>query len=127
LSRLGTAAARWIIAATLGSSILAIQTPSLASRLHVTPLHLEDWVLAALGGALVIAPILLEAASPPLRAPIGRALRSRPDRRVAWQLRPVAGRPSARAARRIPWDKPAQWHYAALRSPSGGTRCLPIP
>lgn len=83
LSRLGTAAARWIIAGTLGSSILAIQTPSLASRLHVTPLHLEDWVLAALGGALVIAPILLEAASPPLRAPIGRALQSRPDRRVA--------------------------------------------
>lgn len=65
LSRLRTRASRWIVAGTMALSVLLIQTPGLAGRLHVTPLHLEDWTLAALGGALVCLPLLLEAARTP--------------------------------------------------------------
>ena len=65
LSRLRTRASRWIVVGTLALSALLIQTPGLAGRLHVTPLHLEDWIIAALGGALACLPLLLEAARTP--------------------------------------------------------------
>ncbi|MEZ4331061.1 MAG: cation-transporting P-type ATPase [Myxococcota bacterium] len=55
LSGLRTVAARWITVATLGSSLLLIQTPALAERLHGTPLHPRDWSLAALVGAFAAA------------------------------------------------------------------------
>ena len=50
LSRLRSAAARWIVLLTLLLSVLLVQTPVLAELLHLQPLHLEDWLLAVSGG-----------------------------------------------------------------------------
>jgi len=46
LSRLRTWPSRVVVGATLLSSIVLIQTPSLAALLHVTPLHAHDWARA---------------------------------------------------------------------------------
>lgn len=56
MNRLRTPAARFIAAGTVGLSLLLVQTPSLASLLHMQPLHLDDW-LAALAGVLLTAGI----------------------------------------------------------------------
>jgi Ca2+-transporting ATPase len=58
LSRLGTRAARVIVAASLASTVLLVQTPGLAALLHLTPLHLDDWLLAIASGAAIV-PLLL--------------------------------------------------------------------
>ncbi len=60
LSRLQTAAARWIVVATLALSAILIQVPLLAERLHLAPLHAEDWGLALLGGLLGSAPLIVD-------------------------------------------------------------------
>lgn len=56
LSRFGTRASRWVAFGTVATAILLIQTSSLAERLHVAPLHVADWGLAALCGAIAAAP-----------------------------------------------------------------------
>jgi len=63
-----TPAARWVVAGTLFLTAALIQTPALAARLHVTPLHAADWTAAALGGALATLPLVLEGLLRP-RAP----------------------------------------------------------
>jgi Ca2+-transporting ATPase len=68
LSRLRTRASRWVASGTLAISALLIQTPGVAKRLHLTPLHLEDWIVAALAGALVCLPLFLETARVPRMA-----------------------------------------------------------
>lgn len=45
-------AGRILAATTVVSSVLLVQTPFLADALHVTPLHLDDWLIGALGGVL---------------------------------------------------------------------------
>ncbi len=71
LSGLHTRASRWIAAGTLALALLLVQVPLLASRLHLRPLHLDEWAIAIAGGALACLPVLLEAL---LRArPAGRA------------------------------------------------------
>jgi P-type Ca2+ transporter type 2C len=50
LSRLRTMAARTIVAASVASAVILVQTPLLAELLHVEPLHLNDWVVATAGG-----------------------------------------------------------------------------
>jgi P-type Ca2+ transporter type 2C len=50
LSRLRTPAAWMMCVATLASSVLLIQTPTLGVLLHLTPLHWDDWALAILAG-----------------------------------------------------------------------------
>jgi Ca2+-transporting ATPase len=52
LSGLRTVAARTIVAVSLVSLAILIQTPSLATLLHVEPLHADDWVIAS-GAGLV--------------------------------------------------------------------------
>jgi len=52
LSLFHTAAARTMIAATLLSSFLLVQTPWVARLLHLKPLDLDDWMLAAGGGLI---------------------------------------------------------------------------
>jgi Ca2+-transporting ATPase len=52
LSRLRTLAARIIVAASLASAVILVQTPLLADLLHVSSLHLDDWAIAT-AGALV--------------------------------------------------------------------------
>ena len=46
LSQLATPTARVVVAATLSSAFVLIQTP-LAPLLHLEPLHVDDWLLAA--------------------------------------------------------------------------------
>ena len=55
LSGLRTRTARIIAAATIGSTIIMIQTPLLAGVLHLEPLHLLDWSVAVAGGVLAAA------------------------------------------------------------------------
>lgn len=57
LSRLQTRAARAVVTFSLAVTLLLVQTPWLATLLHLRPLHVDDWLLAVAGGALV--PLLL--------------------------------------------------------------------
>jgi Ca2+-transporting ATPase len=52
LSGLGTRIASIIVAATVGSAVLLIQVPVFAHRLHLAPLHIDDWLVASAGGFL---------------------------------------------------------------------------
>jgi Ca2+-transporting ATPase len=83
LSRLRTTAARWIVVGTVGLSALLIQVPALAERVHVSPLHLEDWGLAALAGLLASLPLLVESTRVPARQAPGLAPLRRVDVRSA--------------------------------------------
>lgn len=52
LTDLRTWAARLMVLGTVGTTWLFVQTPMLAARLHLTPLHLDDWVAAVAGSLL---------------------------------------------------------------------------
>ena len=88
-TRLRTRVSRVIAGGTIALSVLFVQTPVLAARLHVEPLHLDDWAIAIAGGLLAVC------APPALRATAGRALR-----RGRSRLAPAARRqaPTTRAA-----------------------------
>jgi Ca2+-transporting ATPase len=61
-TRLRTRVARVIAGATVALSVLLVQTPALAARLHLEPLHLDDWAVAVAGGLLAVAvPLALRA------------------------------------------------------------------
>jgi Ca2+-transporting ATPase len=55
LSRLRTTAARVVTLGTAALSALLIQSPGLAAAVHVEPLHLDDWAVAAAGSLLAVA------------------------------------------------------------------------
>jgi Ca2+-transporting ATPase len=57
LSRLRTRAAWVVLAATVASAVLLVQTPALARLLHLEPLHLGDWALAVAGALLALLPL----------------------------------------------------------------------
>ena len=59
LSRLRTAAARWIVVASLASAFLFVQVPALATMLHLAPLHASDLGFAMLIGSASAAPAAL--------------------------------------------------------------------
>jgi Ca2+-transporting ATPase len=61
LSGFRTRAARVIAGATVVFSLLLVQTPALAVRLHVTPLHANDLATAALAAVVVAALTELQA------------------------------------------------------------------
>jgi Ca2+-transporting ATPase len=61
LSGLRTGASRAIAAGTLALAVLLVQSAPLAARLHLRPLHLDEWAIAFAGGALACLPVLLEA------------------------------------------------------------------
>lgn len=52
LSRLRSAMARVVCLLGLASLLLFVQLPALAARLHLQPLHLADWAIAAGAGLL---------------------------------------------------------------------------
>lgn len=54
LSRLRTLTAQVIVSLNIISSIILIQIPTLAALLHLSPLHLEDWMIA-MGSGLIAA------------------------------------------------------------------------
>jgi len=53
LSKLQGLAAKLVVLATIGSALLLVQTPGLAALLHLSPLHWDEWAIAA-AGALVV-------------------------------------------------------------------------
>jgi Ca2+-transporting ATPase len=63
LSRLRSHAARIMVVSTIALSVVLVQTPALATLLHLKPLHRDDWLMA-LGGGLLAA-LLLAAGSIP--------------------------------------------------------------
>lgn len=52
LSRLRSRNAIMAVAATLVSAVVLSQIPSIATLLHLRPLHVDDWLIAGLGGLL---------------------------------------------------------------------------
>ena len=52
LSRLRSVAAVIAVIATIGSALVLVQVPALAGILHLSPLHGDDWLIAAAGGLL---------------------------------------------------------------------------
>jgi Ca2+-transporting ATPase len=54
LTGLGTRAARALSAATLVTTVLLVQTPALAGRLHLRPLDGDDWALVAAGALVAV-------------------------------------------------------------------------
>jgi Ca2+-transporting ATPase len=61
LSGLRTHASRWIVAGTLAFTAALVQIAPLAARLHLRPLHLDEWGIAIGGGALTCLPLLIGA------------------------------------------------------------------
>jgi P-type Ca2+ transporter type 2C len=59
LTRLADRLARLVVAGTVILSAALIQAGPLALRLHVTPLHLGDWLLTLAGALLATAPLAL--------------------------------------------------------------------
>jgi Ca2+-transporting ATPase len=53
LSKLHGLAAKLVVAATLASSLVLIQIPGLAALLHLSPLHLDEWMIAIAGAVAV--------------------------------------------------------------------------
>jgi len=52
LSRLRSRSAIVAVGATVSSAVIIVQLPPLADLLHMSPLHITDWLIAALGGSL---------------------------------------------------------------------------
>ncbi|WP_105265471.1 cation-translocating P-type ATPase [Pseudoalteromonas sp. T1lg76] len=64
LSRLRTLASRVLVVLTMLVSVLLIQVPALADLLHLSPLHLDDWLLAMASGFIAAAiPFMLTSRS----------------------------------------------------------------
>jgi Ca2+-transporting ATPase len=60
LSGLRTRSSLWIAMASAASAVVVLQSPALAARLHLEPLHLDDWGVT-LGVAGLVAGLLLGA------------------------------------------------------------------
>jgi hypothetical protein len=68
LSGLRSSAALWIAAATVASSVAIRQTGSFATRLHLKPLHCDDWAVAAGATSTAVALLLATRAAVAARA-----------------------------------------------------------
>ncbi|QUN05285.1 cation-transporting P-type ATPase [Shewanella yunxiaonensis] len=65
LSRLRTVTAKVIVLLNMLSSVLLIQLPPLAALLHLSPLHLDDWLIALAGGLMAaLLPFIKELKTP---------------------------------------------------------------
>jgi P-type Ca2+ transporter type 2C len=53
LSKLQGLAPKLVVFCTIGFSLLLVQTPGIAALLHLSPLHWDDWAIAAVGALLV--------------------------------------------------------------------------
>lgn len=60
LNRLRTRPARLVAGATLVTTLALVQVPPLAALLHLSPLHADDLLRAAVGGLTACAPLLLD-------------------------------------------------------------------
>jgi P-type Ca2+ transporter type 2C len=59
LSQLSSVTARVVTAATFASALVIIETPVLATLLHLQPLHWDDWLIAFVGPCVCVLPLLL--------------------------------------------------------------------
>jgi Ca2+-transporting ATPase len=91
-TRLRSRIPRVIALGTVLLSVALVQTPALAARLHVEPLHLDDWALAAAGALLAVGVPLA------LRAMAERLTRRRPPRTEPRPRAKPAGLAAALAA-----------------------------
>jgi Ca2+-transporting ATPase len=71
LTRLRSKASIVAVFATVGSALVLVQVPQFAALLHLSSLHFDDWLIAALGGGTVgalagLLPILSRSSPPPL-------------------------------------------------------------
>ncbi len=73
LSGLRTRAARVLSVATVALAAVVVQVPPLAARLHVAPLHADDWLLATAGVLLACAPLWLRRNAHDAEEPVGPA------------------------------------------------------
>ena len=53
LTRLRAESSVIAVLATIGSAVLLVQIAPFARLLHLSPLHLDDWLIASLGGLIV--------------------------------------------------------------------------
>ena len=53
LTRFGSRSSIIAVLATIGSALLLVQVSLFARLLHLSPLHVDDWLIASLGGLLV--------------------------------------------------------------------------
>jgi Ca2+-transporting ATPase len=53
LSKLQGLPAKLVVLATFGSTLLLVQTPGISALLHLSPLHWDEWAIAAAGALLV--------------------------------------------------------------------------
>jgi len=53
LTRLRSQSSVIAVLATIGSALVLVQIPLLARLLHLSPLHVDDWLIAGLGGLIV--------------------------------------------------------------------------
>ncbi|HSK00214.1 MAG TPA: cation-transporting P-type ATPase [Kofleriaceae bacterium] len=58
LSELRTRAARLVVAGSLAAAVVLVQTPALASLLHLRPLGALDWLFAIAAGGVAVLPML---------------------------------------------------------------------
>jgi Ca2+-transporting ATPase len=54
LSGLRTRTSLLVTAASLALAVLLVQTPRLSGLVHLSPLHLDDWVIGIAGGLLAV-------------------------------------------------------------------------
>lgn len=64
LGRLQTRAAWVVVVSALAITVALVQVPWLAAQLHLRPLHVDDWLLAIAGGAVVPLALGLERRRP---------------------------------------------------------------
>ena len=90
LSRLRTTASRVIVAGTIALSLVLTQVQSLATALHLEPLHADDWAIAGIGSLLVgVLPLLFDYARS-MRRHAGRG--GRPGPRILPTPAPSVGK-----------------------------------
>ena len=58
LSRLRGTSAKAVIGLTVLSSVLFVQVPGLSRLMHLSPLHLDDWLIGLAGAAVATLPLL---------------------------------------------------------------------
>ncbi len=58
LSRLRGTSAKAVIGLTVLSSVVFVQVPALSRIMHLSPLHLDDWLIGLAGAALATLPLL---------------------------------------------------------------------
>jgi Ca2+-transporting ATPase len=52
--------AKVVVLLTLVSAVVLVQIPEVSGLVHLTPLHLDDWLIGMGGAGLAVAPVLAD-------------------------------------------------------------------